>query len=199
MKFSRKRTKSVRLLPRVPELVFRACPSSTVTLSLSVYCLQNDPSLDDQNNMRHRYAETFPTSHPLTKIPQIGPANVKNTRKNYCSCRASVWYFHCYYSYVEVVFWIFLAHPLFNAPTHNHKPQLGPQHVFAMTKCDKNGIPYAWVNAEYCILPESSCKWSISISHLCLCVAVADLWFVVCDGPDVERVFCVARHKLVFL
>ncbi len=25
--------------------------------------------------------------------------------------------------------------PLFNAATHNHKPQLGPQHVITMTKC----------------------------------------------------------------
>jgi hypothetical protein len=30
-----------------------------------------------------------------------------------------------------------LAHPLFNAPTHNHKPQLGPQNIITMTKFRK--------------------------------------------------------------
>jgi hypothetical protein len=69
------------------------------------------------------------------------------------SCRAGAWYFHCYDSCVEVVFWIFLAHTLFNAPTHNNKPQLGPQHVITMTKCGKmefrctglmRSIAYRW-------------------------------------------------------
>ena len=55
---------------------------------------------------------------------------------------ADAWYFHCYDSYIEVVFWIFLAHPLFNAPTYNHKPQLGPQHNHH-DEVRKNGIPYA--------------------------------------------------------
>ena len=83
------------------------------------------------------------------------PANVKNTRKKYHSrsCRAGAWYFHCYDSCVEVVFWIFLAHTLFNAPTHSNKPQLGPQHVITMTKCGKmefrrtglmRSIAYRW-------------------------------------------------------
>ncbi len=35
--------------------------------------------------------------------------------KNYCRCRAGAWYFHCFDSYVEVVFGIFLAHPFFDA------------------------------------------------------------------------------------
>jgi hypothetical protein len=36
---------------------------------------------------------------------------------------------------------------------------------------------------------EANNYWSIPISHFCLCVAVADLWFVFFDGPDMERVF----------
>jgi hypothetical protein len=37
-------------------------------------------------------------------------------------------------------------HPLFSTPTHNHKPQLGPQHITLSNHHDevrKNGIPYA--------------------------------------------------------
>ena len=73
----------------------------------------------------------------------ISPANVKNTRKKYCSCWAGAWYFHCYDSHVKVVFWIFLAHPLFNAPTHNHRKIEFRTHGF---------------DVEYCLLPELSCK-----------------------------------------
>ena len=76
----------------------------------------------------------------------IRPANVKNRRKKFCSYRASTWYFHCYDSYVEVVFWIFLAHPLFSTPTHNHKPQTTTEPTTQHNHHDevwKNGIPYA--------------------------------------------------------
>ena len=86
----------------------------------------------------------------------IRPANVKNRRKKFCSYRAGAWYFHCYDSYVEVVFWIFLAHPLFSTPTHNHKPQLGPQHI-KNTMTRKNGILFAL-----------GLTWSIAYCQNCL-------------------------------
>ena len=52
----------------------------------------------------------------------------------------------------------FLAHPLFNTPTHNHKPQLGPQHIITMTKCGKMELICTGFDVEYCISPELSCK-----------------------------------------
>ena len=37
-------------------------------------------------------------------------------------------------------------------PTHNHKPQLGPQHVITMTKCGKMEFGTHRFDAKYCIL-----------------------------------------------
>ena len=74
---------------------------------------------------------------PTVEHAAKGPQMSRIQEKNYYSCRAGAWYFHCYDSNIEIVFWIFLAHPLFNAVTHNQKPQLGPQHVITMTKCGK--------------------------------------------------------------
>ncbi len=82
--------------------------------------------------------------------------------RRYCNWLAGaqdgLWYDSC----IEIVFWTFLAHPLFNAATHNHKPQLGPQHINTMTKCGKMEFCMHGFDAEYCILPESSCKYEDS-------------------------------------
>ena len=46
----------------------------------------------------------LPTVKQAAKAPQIMSRIQEN---NYCSCRAGAWFFHCYDSYGEVVFWIF--------------------------------------------------------------------------------------------
>ncbi len=101
-------------------------------------------------------------------------ANVKNTRKNYCSCRAGAWYFHCYDSYVTI---------RKNRAQHtNNKPQLGLQHRHHHDKVRTNGISYAlglMRSIAYCQICLVNRKTDI-VANMTLHVGIEEKWKVQC-------------------
>ncbi len=82
--------------------------------------------------------------------------HVNNTRKKFCSWQAGVWYFHCNDSYVEVVFRIFLARPLFNASSRSTQS-------FTITR----GLHLGFINSLRILMS----GWLGHISH---CVGFCD-------------------------
>ena len=91
--------------------------------------------------------------------------NAPIQENNYCSCHAGVWYFHCYDSYKEVVFWIFLAHPLlFNSLTPKSIPagtKNSRSEGFLLVKHKHTNIPTMMEP----FLPPAAWFWWTNIPH----------------------------------
>jgi hypothetical protein len=82
------------------------------------------------------------TVEHAAKVPQMS----RIREKSYCSCRAGAWYFHSVDSYAEVVFWIFLAHPLYLMQWHKTTNHNSAHNTYGNNHHDEvreNGIPYA--------------------------------------------------------